>query len=87
MGHPQMTNTELNALFEKAERLYPYYATTPFGIDADPRVIQASKKYGEFMRLPLLHKKLNRWCFETDAMRDLFIIDFQGKGAQREDVE
>jgi hypothetical protein len=81
-----MMDAELDRLFKKAEDHYPHYATTPFGQKLDPREIQASKKYGEFMRLPLYSRKLNRWCFENDAMRDSFVHDHQDQGAQREDI-
>ena len=77
---------ELDQLFKKAEDRFPHYATTPFGIRLDPREIQLSKKYGEFMRLPLYSRKLNRWCFENDAMRDSFIHDHLEGGAKREDI-
>lgn len=71
----------LKALFDKAAKLYPHYATTPVSSRIDPRAVQAADKYGNFMRLPL-GRGLNRWCFENDARKDSFIHDYKQQGAE-----
>lgn len=61
---------ELKQLFEKAKK-YPHHAVSPVGKGPDPRAID-NGEYGHFMRLPL-GNGTNRWHFETDAHRDLFV--------------
>lgn len=61
---------ELKQLFEKA-KAYPYHAVSPVGKGPDPRGIN-TREYGHFMRLPTFDGN-NKWFFETDAHRDLFV--------------
>jgi hypothetical protein len=61
---------KLATLFEKAKR-YPYHAVSPVGKGPDPRTV-SPEEYGYFMRLPV-GNSTNRWYFETDAHRDLFV--------------
>jgi hypothetical protein len=77
-----MTNAELDALFEKA-KAYPYHAVSSVGKGPDPRVINP-REYGHFMRLPI-KGGMNKWFFETDAYRDLFVARHQDLEVRRAD--
>lgn len=75
---------ELRRLFQKAEVSYPHYAITPVSSRIDPRLVDKSKMYGDFLRLPLGNGS-NRWCFTKAILRDHFVDTYKSQGAQYEE--
>lgn len=68
-GYPPQ---KLLEMIEECEQRMPFRVEAAFGIGPDPREMKYNQ-YGDFARMPMLDRGVNRWYFQEESGADRFI--------------